>query len=339
TSSSSKSDPNRWALKCWLKAEDLAATGLRPGDAVCLWKDAGWSLRFAPDTSPPRSDAAPVYAEIAVPGTTNRVSVVQFNGESGLQQLDALEARDEEITAFIIFRTADSPRWKKIVARRDGALCTYDGDVSSALVPRGYHTAYRENGLRLGAADRLPVALTGHQGEYNRDSRFRGEIAEVIVFARHFGSAGDQSLSAEQQAVEAYLGAKYFKPNEKTTKATTPWQTKRTSVPAVAADPVPPAPKTASAMDPGIGLASPNVFSRAAGGGGEGSFEYAAGDVTLPFSYKAEVADRPRPRPLDFPGQPNPDCCHAFVKIDGELWMFRIDFIADKGRIGRFKGP
>jgi hypothetical protein len=339
TAVSPESDPNRWALKCWLKAEDLAAAGSRPGDVVRVWQDAAWGLRFMPDSNPPRADAAPVYAEVAVPDTTNRVSVVQFNGESGLQQIDSVEARDEEVTAYIIFRTQDSPRWKKLVARRDGALCTYDGDVSSALVPRGYHTAYRENGIRLGAADRLPVALTGHQGEYNRDSRFRGEIAEVIVFARHFRSADDQSLSTEQQAVETYLAAKYFKTDERTAKATVPWQPKQTPVMAPSTEPVSTAPRAATAMESGIGLPSPNVFSQAARSGGEGSFEYAAGDVTLPFSYKAEVSTRPRPEPLNFPGQHNPDCCHAFVKIDGELWMFRIDFIADKGRIGRFKGP
>jgi len=339
TAVSPESDPNRWALKCWLKAEDLAAAGSRPGDAVRVWQDAAWGLRFMPDSNPPRADAAPVYAELAVPDTTNRVSVVQFNGESGLQQIDSVEARDEEVTAYIIFRTQDSPRWKKLVARRDGALCIYDGDVSSALVPRGYHTAYRENGIRLGAADRLPVALTGHQGEYNRDSRFRGEIAEVIVFARHFRSADDQSLSTEQQAVETYLAAKYFKTDERTAKATVPWQPKQTPVMAPSTEPVSTAPRAATAMESGIGLPSPNVFSQAARSGGEGSFEYAAGDVTLPFSYQAKASDRSRPEPLNFPGQPNPDCCHAFVKIDGELWMFRIDFIADKGRIGRFKGP
>ena len=335
TASSSDNDPNRWALKSWLKAEDLAGAGLRPGDHVREWKDAGWGLRFAPDANPPMSDAAPVYAEIAVPDTTKRFSVVQFDGESGLRQLDAVDARDEEITAFVVFRTADSPKWKKIVARRHGALCTYDGDLPSALVPRGYYTAYRENGIRLAAADRLPFAITAHQGEYNRDSRFRGEIAEVIVFARPLGSPDDQGISAEQQAVEKYLAAKYFKPDEKAAKAPVPWQPKPTDAPAPSANSD--APPTA-VPDPGIGLRSPNVFSQAAGGG-TGSFEYAAGDVTLPFSYEAEVSDRPRPKPLDFPGQINPDCCHAFVRIDGELWMFRIDFIADKGRIGRFKGP
>lgn len=342
TASSSDTDSNRWALKCWLKAEDLAGAGLRPGDAVRLWKDAGWGLRFEPDANPPMSDAAPVYAEIAVPGTSKRVPVVQFNGESGLRQLDALEARDEVVTAYIVFRTPDSPRWKKIVARRDGALCTYDGDVPSTLVPRGFYTAYRETGLRLGAADRLPLAITAHQGEYNRDARFGGEIAEVIVFARLFGSPDDQAISAEQQAVEKYLAAKYFQPDEKAVRAAVPWQPQRTSVPAPAGAPaasrVSSTPSAAPAVDTAIGLKSPNVFSQAAGGGA-GGFEYAAGDVTLPFSYVAEVSDRPRPKPLDFPGQPNPDCCHAFVRIDGELWMFRIDFIADKGRIGRFKGP
>lgn len=342
TASASDTDPNRWALKCWLKAEDLANAGLRPGDAVRLWKDAGWGLRFEPDTNPPMADAAPVYAEIAMPGTAKPFSVVQFNGESGLRQLDALDARDEEVTAFIVFRTPDSPRFKKIVARRDGALCTYDGDVASALVPRGFYTAYRETGLRLGAADRLPLAITAHQGEYNRDARFRGEIAEVIVFARLFGSPDDQGISAEQQAVERYLAAKYFQPDEKAAKAAVPWQPQRTTVraPAGAAAPAPApsTPRAAPAVGTAIGLKSPNVFSQAAGGGA-GAFEYAAGDVTLPFSYVAELSDRPRPKPLDFPGQPNPDCCHAFVRIDGELWMFRIDFIADKGRIGRFKGP
>jgi hypothetical protein len=67
--------------------------------------------------------------------------------------------------------------------------------------------------------------------------------------------------------------------------------------------------------------------------------EYAAGNVTLPFSYSAKVSTSPRPPCLDFPGQPNPDCCHPFIRIDGELWMFRIDWIAGKGRPARFKGP
>jgi hypothetical protein len=148
STSSPDTDPNRWALKSWLKAEDLAGTGLRPGDPVREWKDAGWGLRFAPDANPPMSNTAPVYAEITVPGTPKNFSVVQFDGESGLRQLDAVDARDEEITAFVVFRTADSPKWKKIVAGRHGALCTYDGDVPSPLVPRGYYTAYRENGDR-----------------------------------------------------------------------------------------------------------------------------------------------------------------------------------------------
>ena len=46
TLSSTERDSNRWALKCWLKAEDLATAGLRPGDAVRVWQDAGWGLRF-----------------------------------------------------------------------------------------------------------------------------------------------------------------------------------------------------------------------------------------------------------------------------------------------------
>jgi len=84
--SASEGDPNRWALKCWLKAEDLAAAGSRPGDAVRVWQDAAWGLRFMPDSNPPRADSAPVYTEVSVPGTTNLVSVVQFNGESGLSR-------------------------------------------------------------------------------------------------------------------------------------------------------------------------------------------------------------------------------------------------------------
>ncbi len=329
-----RNDPNRWALKAWLKAEDLAKTGLKPGDAVREWKDSGWGLRFAPDAAPPMLDEAPVYAEVTVPDSPKKYPVVQFNGEAGLRQIDAVEARDEEITAYIIFRTKDSPKWKKILARRHGALCTYDGDVSSPRVPRGYHTAYRENGLRLAAADKLPLAITGHQGEYNRDTRFEGEIAEVIVFARRFESPDDQGLNEEVQAIENYFNTKYFKPDDKATASVAPWQ----PAPRVAAAPSP-APEPGSPdKGEGIGLSGPNIFSMAAGGK-PGPFEYAAGDVTLPFSYEAEVSDRPRPKPLDFPGQLNPDCCHAFVRMDGELWMFRIDFIADKGRIGRFKGP
>ena len=289
-------------------------------------------------------DKAPIYFEVADaevakpeasdPGSTRKYPVVRFDGEAGLKQLDAVEARDEEITAYIIFRTKDSPKWKKILARRHGALCTYDGDVSSPLVPRGYHTAYRERGLRLGAADRLPLAITGHQGEYNRDTRFQGEIAEVLVFARRFDSTDDQGLNEELQAIDGYFKAKYFEPDGKAPASAPPWL----PAPRSAAAPAPVPQQPAPAKKAGIGLQGPNIFSMAAGGK-PGAIEYAAGDVTLPFSYEVEVSDRPRPKPLDFPGQPNPDCCHAFVRMDGELWMFRIDFIADKGRIGRFKGP
>jgi len=330
-------DPHRWALKAWLKAEDLAKAGLHPGDAVREWKDAGWGLRFVPDAAPPMLDEAPLYSEVSVPGSPKKYPVVQFDGEAGLKQLDATEARDEEIMASIIFRTKDSPKWKKILARRHGALCTYDGDVSSPLVPRGYRTAYRESGLRLGAADRLPVAITGHQGEYNRDTRFQGEIAEILVFARRFESTDDQGVNEELQTIERYLNAKYFEPDGKAPASAPPWL----PAPRVAAAPAPTPEQPAPAKDAGIGLQGPNILSMAAGaaGGKPGVIEYAAGDVTLPFSYEAEVSDRRRPKPLDFPGQPNPDCCHAFVRMDGELWMFRIDFIADKGRIGRFKGP
>ena len=327
-------DPNRWALKAWLKAEDLAKSGLRPGDAVREWKDAGWGLRFAPDSAPPMLDQAPVFSEVTVPGSSKKAPVVQFNGESGLRQLDSAEALDEEITAYVVFRTKDSPKWKKILARRHGALCTYDGDVSSPLVPRGYHTAYRESGLRIGAANQLPLAITGHQGEYNRDTRFQGEIAEVLVFARRFESKDDQGLNQELQTIDDYLKAKYFDPAGKTPAPVLPWQPNQK----IASGPSPSSKPPTPVKDTGIGLQGPNLFSMAAGGK-PGAFEYAAGDVTLPFRYEAEVSDRPRPKPLDFPGQPNPDCCHAFVRIDGELWMFRIDFIADKGRIGRFKGP
>lgn len=333
-SDSAAKDPHRWALKAWLKAEDLATRGLHPGDPVREWKDAGWGLRFVPDSQPPMLDEAPAYFEVSVPGSANKVPVVRFNGEAGLRQLDAAEARDDEITAFVIFRSHDSPGWKKILARRHGALCTYDGDVSSPRVPRGYHTAYRESGLRLGASDRLPVAVTGHQGEYNRDTRFRGDIAEILVFARRFEATDDQGVNEELQSIERYLNAKYFEPDGTAAASAPPWlpAPRITAVPAPAPGQAPPA------QDARIGLHGPNIFSMAAGGK-PGVIEYAAGDVTLPFSYAVEVSDRPRPKPLDFPGQPNPDCCHAFVRMDGELWMFRIDFIADKGRIGRFKGP
>jgi len=59
--------------------------------------------------------------------------------------------------------------------------------------------------------------------------------------------------------------------------------------------------------------------------------EYAAGDVTLPFSYTAKASTAPRPSCLDFAGWRNPDCCHSFVRMDGELWMFRLNGLWTRG--------
>ena len=56
-------------------------------------------------------------------------------------------------------------------------------------------------------------------------------------------------------------------------------------------------------------------------------YEYAAGEVTLPFSYSASISTAPRPPCLDFSPSGYPDGSHVFVHMDGELWMFRTDWV------------
>src|SRR5271155_4669338 len=50
-----------------------------------------------------------------------------------------------------------------------------------------------------------------------------------------------------------------------------------------------------------------------------GSYEYAAGEVTLPFAYSATVSSAPRPAGFDFKEIRHPDNCQALVRMDGEL--------------------
>lgn len=206
------------------------------------------------------------------------------------------------------------------------------GDWVKGNFPTAVYTVYHESGLRLGANAWLPIALAGHQGENNPGQRFKGGIAEVIVFAKHFAIG-----SEEDQTVKSYLQEKYFDTDaEARAGLQAPWTPQaRASSPAQTGEvaTIPP-PET----DNGVGLKQVSVFS-VADQAHATNVEYAAGDVTLPFSYTARTSSVARPPCLDFSGQPNPDCCHVFVRIDGELWMFRADWIAGRGRPARYVGP
>src|ERR1700687_4157833 len=48
----------------------------------------------------------------------------------------------------------------------------------------------------------------------------------------------------------------------------------------------------------------------------ESGYEYAAGDVVLPFSYSATRSPAPKPNNLDFSHQVSPDNCEVFIRID-----------------------
>jgi hypothetical protein len=70
-------------------------------------------------------------------------------------------------------------------------------------------------------------------------------------------------------------------------------------------------------------------------------YEYAAGEVTLPFSYSATVSTAPRPANLDFSETHGyPDNCQALVRIEGELWQFQSRFgISVSTPHARYSGP
>ena len=68
------------------------------------------------------------------------------------------------------------------------------------------------------------------------------------------------------------------------------------------------------------------------------AYEYAAGQVTLPFSYAAERSPAPKPDVLDFQHQVSPDNCQVFVRIDDELWGFRSQWVINLGTTARYKG-
>ena len=334
-----QSQQQDWAVKLWLKADDLAREGLKPGEPVAQWKDASWGIRFSPDSKPPHSDMTPIYAEVNVPGNPKPVPAVLFDGASSLRQLDVLDVVDQDITAFVVYWPEEDgvSTWKELYAKRHGAMCIYAGGIATARNAILCYTPYRENGICLGANDTLPLVLTGHQNEYDPGERFKGYIAEVIVFAKAFGTE-DQLY----ETVESYLQEKYFRaPGNATISQEVPWyqdesadigkQTKTINKPAEK-DILP------KDIDNRISVNQVSVFSLT-NQQNPSKTEYAAGEVVLPFSYSASVSTAPRPPCLDFPGQPNPDCCHVFVRIDGELWMFRIDWIAEKGRCARYRGP
>jgi F5/8 type C domain len=71
----------------------------------------------------------------------------------------------------------------------------------------------------------------------------------------------------------------------------------------------------------------------------DSGFEYAAGDVVLPFSYSATRSPAPKPDNLDFSHQVGPDNCQVFIRIDDELWEFRSQWIINLGTTARYKGP
>lgn len=330
-------DAHSWGGTLWLKAGYLAHAGLKPGDPVTQWTDAFRGIRFSPNPKPPYSDKTPSYAEINVPGNSNPVPVVQFDGYSSLRQLDGLNVKDDEATAYIIYRTDKSGPWKKVIAKRDGACCTYDGGIATPLNGRLVYTAYLETGIRLGGIDTLPVEITGHQGDNNPNERFKGYVAEVIIFPKIFGPDDDQ-----KEQVENYLQEKYFEEGEKDKAAPeAPWAGAKSAeiMPPVesrektgARAELPPEP------DNNPGLNQVSIFSIADQTHAT-NFEYAAGDVTLPFSYTAKVSSASRPDCLNFNHWPNPDCCHSFVQMDGELWMFKCAWIVDHGKPERYRGP
>ncbi len=71
----------------------------------------------------------------------------------------------------------------------------------------------------------------------------------------------------------------------------------------------------------------------------ESGYEYAAGDVVLPFSYSATRSPAPKPDNLDFSHQVSPDNCEVFIRIDDELWEFRSQWVVNLGTTARYKGP
>jgi hypothetical protein len=74
-------------------------------------------------------------------------------------------------------------------------------------------------------------------------------------------------------------------------------------------------------------------------GGAEGGYEYASGEVLLPFSYSVKPSPQAKPVGLDFSHQINPDNCQVFVRMEGELWEFRSQWIINLGASARYKGP
>ena len=67
--------------------------------------------------------------------------------------------------------------------------------------------------------------------------------------------------------------------------------------------------------------------------------EFAAGELVLPFAYSLTPSSAAQPEGLNFSRQPGPDNCQVFIRIDGELWEFRSQWIIGLGSVARYSGP
>ena len=88
-----------------------------------------------------------------------------------------------------------------------------------------------------------------------------------------------------------------------------------------------------------LGIAALLLPSAAIAADEQRGHEYAAGEVTLPFAYSMTPSPTPKPEGLDFSHQYGPDNCEIFIRMDGELWEFRSQWITNLGTTARYKGP
>ena len=188
-------------LCLWLDAsrKDSVATGNK--GAVARWKNLAAE---ASDAVQAESDLRPVL----VPDTLNGHSVVRFDGNSYLE-VPEIRENTGDVTAFVVSQRSEEQasdrKWQRLIScwvssvKNDRTLPCFQLPAGESGSGDAYETTVDKvaiGGVRIGP-------LTIGANRQHKSGKFRGDIAEVLVYEKGFGSP------ETMHAVQDYLTEKW----------------------------------------------------------------------------------------------------------------------------------
>jgi len=196
--------PPRNNLCLWLDASQRNSVETANGDAVGTWKNLA---PRGPNAVQAKSDLRPLLVKNALNGS----SVVRFDGKSYLQ---FEETREEpgDLTVFVVSRRlqeqASDSQWQRLLScwvsgvKNDRTLPCFQlpagekgsGEPYSATIDK-----VAIGGVRIGP-------LTIGANRQHKSGKFRGDIAEILLYEKGFDSPKD--MHAVQRYLQEKWGAK-----------------------------------------------------------------------------------------------------------------------------------